>query len=110
MRRKSRGMMPASLIMTTVLAVGFSFAGIAWGAPQQAPGPGFAWKDGAEIYAKVCAYCHDTGVGPAIRGSGLAPAVIKFYTRRGSRAMPAFRASEIDDEALAKLAEYVSKQ
>jgi len=29
--------------------------------------------------------------------------------RHGSRAMPAFRASEIDDQSLEKLAEYVSK-
>jgi mono/diheme cytochrome c family protein len=101
--------MPSAAILTTVLAVGLAVAGMARAAPQQASGLGFAWKDGAEIYAKVCAYCHDTGVGPAIRGSGLDPSVIGFYVRRGSRAMPAFRASEIDDEALAKLGEYLSK-
>jgi mono/diheme cytochrome c family protein len=109
MRRKTRETMPASSITTAVLAVGVAVAGVACAAPQQASGPGFAWKDGAEIYAKVCSYCHDSGVGPAIRGSGFDPAVIGFYVRRGSRAMPAFRASEIDDEALAKLGEYLSK-
>jgi hypothetical protein len=29
--------------------------------------------------------------------------------RNGNRAMPAFRAAEIDDETLSKVAEYISK-
>ena len=28
----------------------------------------FAWKDGAEVYTKICALCHETSVGPTIRG------------------------------------------
>jgi hypothetical protein len=30
--------------------------------------------------------------------------------RNGSRAMPAFRSSEIDDESLVKLADFISKK
>lgn len=70
---------------------------------------GFVWKDGAEVYAKVCAFCHEAQVGPMIRGRGLDPIYISFMVRHGNRAMPAFRAAEIDDESLAKVAEYVSK-
>ncbi len=73
------------------------------------PESGFAWKDGAEVYAKVCAFCHEAQVGPVIRGRGLDPTYISFMVRHGNRAMPAFRAAEIDDESLAKVAEYVSK-
>jgi len=84
-------------------------AGVAWAAPEEAPRPGFAWKDGAEVYAKICAFCHDTAVGPPLRGRGLDPAYIQWIVRHGNRAMPAFRASEIDDDPLEKVAAFVSK-
>jgi mono/diheme cytochrome c family protein len=74
--------------------------------PQGSPG----WKDGAEVYADVCAHCHETGVGPTLRGRGLPAEYFKIFVRNGSRAMPAFRASEIDDTALARLGEYLAKQ
>ena len=67
-------------------------------------------KDGAEVYAKICAFCHEAKVGPTIRGRGPDPAYIRFIVRQGNRAMPAFRAAEINDESLAKVAEYVSKK
>jgi 4-cresol dehydrogenase (hydroxylating) cytochrome subunit len=109
MRKRSHEIKPSPAIVITVLTVGFAVAGIALAAPQQAPDQGFAWKDGAEVYAKICAHCHESGVGPVIRGRGLAPAVISYFVRHGSRAMPAFRAAEIDDGALAKLADYIAK-
>ncbi len=68
----------------------------------------FRWKDGPEVYAKVCSYCHDQQIGPVIRGRSLPPAYISAVVRNGNRAMPAFRASEIDDESLKKVAEYIS--
>ena len=95
-------------ILAMVAAVGVA-AGIAWAAPQQAPEQGFTWKDGAEVYTKVCALCHDTKVGPVLRGRDLDPTYIQLIVRHGNRAMPAFRASEIDDQSLEKLAEYISK-
>jgi mono/diheme cytochrome c family protein len=82
---------------------------IAWAAPQETPEPGFVWKDGAEVYTKVCALCHDTKVGPVLRGRDLDPTYTQLIVRHGSRAMPAFRSSEIDDQILEKLAEYISK-
>ena len=42
-----------AFILASLLAVGV-VAGLAWSAPQQAE-QGFAWKDGAEVYKKVCA-------------------------------------------------------
>lgn len=94
--------------LVVVVAAGIA-AGVAAAASEEAPRPGFAWKDGAEVYAKICALCHETTVGPTIRGRGLDPTYIQLIVRHGNRAMPAFRASEIDDQSLEKLAEYISK-
>lgn len=98
----------ARFILAAVVAIGIA-ARVAGAAPEEATQPGFAWKDGAEVYAKVCAFCHDTAVGPTLRGRGLDPTYIQLIVRHGNRAMPAFRASEIDDQSLEKLAEYISK-
>ena len=95
-------------VLAAVVAIGIA-AKVAGAAPEEAPKPGFAWKNGAEVYAKICALCHETAVGPAIRGRGLDPTYIQLIVRHGNRAMPAFRASEINDQSLEKLAEYVSK-
>lgn len=108
MKKCALGRTHSAAFLTTLLGVGIA-AGIAWATPEEASSPGFAWKDGAEVYAKVCAYCHETGVGPVLRGRGLPPAVVNVFVRNGSRAMPPFRAAEIDDAALAKLGEYISK-
>lgn len=99
----------ASAVILTAFVVIVSVAGTAGAAPKGPPEPGFVWKDGAEVYAKVCSFCHEAKVGPMIRGRGLDPNYIRFIVRHGNRAMPSFRAAEIDDESLAKVAEYVSK-
>ena len=107
MKRESRATALGGL--TVGLALGI-VASVAWGAAQQAPERGFAWKDGAEVYTKVCALCHETQMGPPLRGRGLDQLYIALIVRNGSRAMPAFREAEIDDQTLKKLAAYVSKQ
>lgn len=99
----------AAALTLRALVIAGTLAGSAWAAPQQPAEQGFAWKDGAEVYTKICALCHETKTGPAIRGRGLDPLYIGLIVRNGYRAMPAFRASEIDDESLKKLAEYISK-
>ena len=58
-------------------------------------------------YAKVCGFCHDAGVGPAILGRELPVAYIENVVRHGFRAMPSFRSSEIDNAALASVARWV---
>ena len=82
----------------------------AWSAPEEKSNLGFAWKDGAEIYTKICAYCHEAQVGPSIRNRALPPAYVRAIVRNGSRAMPAFRSAEIDDESLDKLADFISRK
>jgi mono/diheme cytochrome c family protein len=99
----------SALVLAAVIAFGV-VACVAWGKPQQAAEHGFAWKDGAEVYEKVCAFCHETKIGPTIRGRGLDPIYVSFMVRNGLRAMLAFREAEIDDQSLQKLAEYVSKE
>ena len=96
----------AVVAVLTLIAV---VAGTVSAEPRQASGSGDGWKDGAEVYAKVCAHCHEHGVAVAIRGRALPPPLITAFVRNGSRAMPAFRQAEIDDATLAKLADYVSK-
>ncbi|MER2510875.1 MAG: cytochrome c [Nitrosomonas ureae] len=91
-------------------------AGNAWSAQDEINNSGFTWKDGAEIYAKVCAYCHEAQVGhevqvgPQIRHRKLPVTYIRTVVRNGNRAMPPFRSSEIDDESLEKLADFISQK
>lgn len=112
MRKTASGGVASGFILAIAIAAGMMTNSV-WAAPPEAtesPGGGFVWKDGAEVYAKVCGYCHESNVGPVIRGRDLPPAYIRFVVRNGNRAMPSFRSSEIDDESLAKLAEYISKK
>ncbi|MBT8766065.1 c-type cytochrome [Metapseudomonas boanensis] len=67
------------------------------------------WKNGENVYAKVCGHCHESTVGPVIKGRQLPPQYITAVVRSGFRAMPAFPASFIDDKALQQVAEYISK-
>lgn len=64
--------------------------------------------DGIRIYDKVCRYCHEAGVGPAIKGRQLPAEYVKRVVRFGNRAMPSFRPTEIDDAVLAELAKLVA--
>ncbi|MCC4115975.1 cytochrome c [Aromatoleum toluclasticum] len=67
-----------------------------------------AWRDGGEVYEKVCRYCHEANVGPVLKGRNLPPEYIQRVVRMGNRAMPAFRPTEIDDATLADVARRVS--
>lgn len=62
------------------------------------------WKDDQHVWQKICSHCHETGIGPIIKGRGLTPAYYVKVVRNGLRAMPAFRPSDIDDATLEKLA------
>lgn len=78
-----------------------ALAGAASGANAQAAGQ---WKDEQQVWQKICSHCHETGIGPIIKGRGLTPAYYVKVVRHGQRAMPAFRSSDIDDATLEKLA------
>ncbi len=96
---------PAMAVASAALILTLSAEGVSAAPPDPS---NFRWKDGPEVYAKVCSYCHDQQIGPVIRGRSLPPEYISAVVRNGNRAMPAFRASEIDDESLKKVAEYIS--
>lgn len=76
--------------------------------PSLADGTG-KWTSGEETYKKVCAYCHEAGVGPYLLGRQFPAVVIQFMARNGSRAMPAMKPGFIDDVALKDVAEYIEK-
>lgn len=65
------------------------------------------WRDGMHVYEKVCSYCHDIGVGPLIKRTEKPAEYIHYIVRNGFRAMPAFRASEINDAELKLLADFI---
>jgi cytochrome c2 len=66
------------------------------------------WKSGEQVYNKVCGHCHETGVGPVIKGRAFPPQAYGAFVRHGPLAMPSFRASEIDDQALQALGVYLA--
>ncbi|SFN46371.1 Cytochrome C oxidase, cbb3-type, subunit III [Nitrosospira briensis] len=108
MRKTAPGAGAIGFMLVIVIAIAAATMTKAAFAAPPAPNGGFVWKDGPEVYTKVCGYCHEQGVGPVIRGRALPPVYIRNVVRNGSRAMPSFRIAEIDDESLTKLAEYIS--
>ena len=64
---------------------------------------------GQQFYQKVCAKCHEAGIGPLLLGRGLPEATFIYFARHGSGPMPAFRRTDIDDATLQELAAYLSK-
>ena len=83
-------------LLTLLLLTGM--AGAACAGPLRAP---------ADLYAGVCARCHEARVGPPLLGRSLAPAITSTFVRRGMNGMPAFRASEISDQELQALARFI---
>jgi len=63
-----------------------------------------SWRGAEQVYQKVCGHCHETGIGPQIKGRSLPAAYINQMVRQGNRAMPAFRISDVNDETLHQLA------
>lgn len=67
------------------------------------------WSGGRNVYTKVCGYCHDTGIGPVIKGRQLPPGYITHVVRHGFRAMPAFPEPYISNEDLESLGQYIQQ-
>lgn len=63
---------------------------------------------GQQFYQKVCAKCHEAGIGPVITGRGLPEITYINIARNGNRSMPAFRVTDIDDATLQQLAAYLA--
>ncbi len=90
------------LAAALALALGASVAAAQDAAPKVAP------DAGKRFYEKVCARCHEAGIGPVLLGRNLPPALFTTIARSGLNAMPAFRVSDIDDQTLQAVAEYLS--
>lgn len=65
------------------------------------------WRGGAHVYAKICGKCHDTGIGPVLKGRALPPEYVQMRVRQGFRAMPPFRPSDLNDDELLAVGRYV---
>ena len=91
------------LLAAGMLGVALLLPLIAWA------GSDGSWKNGEDVYAKVCGYCHQTGIGPVLQGRELPPAYTINVARNGRLAMPAFPAAFIDDQALREVADYISE-
>ena len=98
----------ASLIAMLMVAAGSSFSQNQPQSDTQHYNAGH-WKSPEEVYAKNCGLCHDTGVGPVLKGRGLPPEVFVIIVRHGLNAMPAFRKTDIDDAMLDRLADMLSR-
>ncbi|WP_298193697.1 cytochrome c [Novosphingobium sp.] len=61
----------------------------------------------AVVYAKTCGYCHGQHVAPVIRGRAIPTEMTTAIVRRGQRAMPAFRPTEISNAELGALAAWL---
>lgn len=97
--------MPASALcrrLAGAIALMLAAAALVGAAPPAPP------RAPEAVYAKTCGYCHGQHVAPIIRGRGLPPELITLYVRRGQRAMPAFRPTEISDSELAMLAKWIN--
>jgi cytochrome c5 len=91
------------------LAVGLmvvATCAVAWQVRAQSAGQ---WHGPADTYEKICRYCHDTGVGPVVKGRGLQPAYIAATVRAGRNGMPAFRPSEISNAELLALSQWLER-
>ncbi len=90
--------LPARRARAAIAAIAILFTADAWA------GPDGSWSSGAEAYEKVCARCHQAGVGPELRGRKLPAAYTKVIARNGFRAMPAMPATAIDEATLDQIA------
>nr|WP_294555975.1 cytochrome c [uncultured Rhodopila sp.] len=99
MRKQVKTAAPAAVTAAVMLIA------VPWTAHGQSAGQ---WKNPDHLYSKICANCHDTGVAPTIVGRDFKADHYVTTVRRGSKAMPAFRITEIDDAALLALAEQLA--
>lgn len=65
---------------------------------------------GRQLFMQHCHMCHPggaAGLGPAINDKPLPRTLIRFQTRHGLGAMPAFDAEHLDDAELDAIADYL---
>ncbi|WP_197706380.1 cytochrome c [Magnetospirillum sp. 15-1] len=97
-------MAPKSLPSSTwICAIAILIANVAMVSEAVAQAAG-EWKSGQQVFAKVCAYCHTTGIAPELRGRQLPTAYITDVVKHGRLAMPAFRPTDFTPAELEQLA------
>jgi len=92
---------------------------------QALSGPASATEAGQAVYQKWCSHCHDAGVNypgtlalearykgavPAalLERDNLTPEFVAYFVRNGISVMPFFRKTEISDDELQALGEYLA--
>lgn len=65
------------------------------------------WKDSEQIYQTFCVACHGTGIGPIILGREYPAQAVAVFVRNGAYTMPAFTPSEINDQELNALGQWI---
>lgn len=68
------------------------------------------WGSSEQLWRETCRYCHDNRIARELRGEGLTPQAIVTAVRTGPKAMPSFAPSQISDQELEQLAEWVAAQ
>jgi 4-cresol dehydrogenase (hydroxylating) cytochrome subunit len=66
-------------------------------------------RDPSHVYAATCQYCHDTGIGPPLKGAHFPADRIRLAVRHGPGSMPAFMPSDITEPELDALARMLSE-
>lgn len=97
----------AGLALVTAIAAGAMGAGYSAPATAQATYE-IEPRTPEYLYDRTCGYCHGHNIAPIIRGRQLPAAVTSALVRSGNGAMPAFKPTEITDQELAELAEWLS--
>ena len=98
------------LLSVSALGAGLMLtAGAVVAQSQSGPQSPTVEGQGKRYFEKVCAKCHEVGIGPVLTGRGLDPLFYTTIVRHGNRAMPAFRVTDIDDATLQDLGVYLSK-
>lgn len=88
-------------MLALLLALGAPVTGQAQSAGQ--------WRGPEHIWAASCGYCHDTNVGPQLKGRNLPAEAIAYFVRFGGSAMPAFHPSELNERELTVLSAWLAK-
>lgn len=100
-------MRPLTSVFASILVAIAALAGVKAAFAQSAG----EWADSADIWRATCGYCHDGAlVGPELFERDLSLEVVRDWVRRGNGAMPSFPASEIGEEELQALTEWINRQ
>jgi mono/diheme cytochrome c family protein len=67
------------------------------------------WQHGERLYGMACAFCHDHGIGPAMRILKRKADRLPSVVRAGEDAMPFFSRDKLTDQDIADIKAFVSR-